>query len=298
MRNLEISIIGSGVVGRATGIGLEKFGHKVLFYDIDDEVLTTLLNEGQKVTEDITEAVCSSNISFICVPTPTHAGKMDFESVKKATVNIARSISEKNAYHLIVVRSTVLPSTTRTKIVPLVEKHSNLKAVNDFGVCCNPEFAREASTLEDFLNSSRIVIGELDNRSGNLLESLYTSFKAPIIRTDLDTAEMIKYVANCFLATKISYFNEIYLICKKLQIDPHLIAESVALDPRIGNYGIYGGRPFSGSCLPKDLEALITLSKKKGINPKLLDSVKYMNKKITNEARAPRAPKTITPYPI
>ncbi|GAH63657.1 unnamed protein product [marine sediment metagenome] len=209
---MKISIIGSGVVGKATGIGFNDFGNQVIFHDINEQTLTSLETEGHIVTTNMSEAIANSKVSFICVPTPTQAGKMDLTYVKKATINIARSLRENKEYHLIVVRSTVLPGTTRTKIVPLIEKHSNLKAGQDFGVCCNPEFAREASTLEDFLNSSRIVIGELDKRSGDLLERLYTPFKAPIIRTDLETAEMIKYVANCFLATKISYFNEIYII--------------------------------------------------------------------------------------
>jgi len=280
---LKISIIGSGVVGKATGMGFNDFGNQVIFYDINGQTLTALENKGHTVTENMSEAISNSKVSFICVPTPTRSGKMDLTYMKKATINIARSLREKNVYHLTVIRSTVLPSTTRTKIVPLIEKHSKLKAGQEFGVCCNPEFAREASTLEDFLNSSRIVIGELDKRSGDLLESLYTSFKAPIIRTDLDTAEMIKYVANCFLATKISYFNEVYLISKKLGLDPDLIAKAVALDPRIGDYGIYGGRPFGGKCLPKDLEAFINLAISKKIDPKLLRSVKYVNKKISRE---------------
>jgi len=280
---LKISIIGSGVVGKATGIGFNDFDNSVIFHDINKQTLTTLENEGHTVTENMIEAIANSEVSFICVPTPTRSGKMDLTYVKKATVNIARSLREKNAYHLIVVRSTVLPRTTRTKIVPLIEKHSKLKAGQNFGVCCNPEFAREASTLEDFLNSSRIIIGELDKQSGDLLESLYTQFKAPIIRTDLDTAEMIKYVANCFLATKISYFNEVYIISKKLGLDPNLIAEAVALDPRIGNYGIYGGRSFGGKCLPKDLEAFINFAISKKIDPKLIRSVNYVNKKISRE---------------
>ncbi|GAG58841.1 unnamed protein product, partial [marine sediment metagenome] len=225
---MKISIIGSGVVGKATGIGFNDFGNQVIFHDINKQTLTALKNEGHIVTMNMSEAVSKSQVSFICVPTPTVSGKMDLTYVKNVAINIAQSLIEKKEYHVIVVRSTVLPGTTRTKIVPLIEKHSNLKAGQDFGVCCNPEFAREASALEDFLNSSRIVIGEFDKRSGDLLEHLYTSFKVQIIRTGLETAEMIKYVANCFLATKISYFNEIYSISKKLGLDPHLIAKAVA----------------------------------------------------------------------
>ena len=284
---MKISIIGSGVVGKATGIGFQKFRHEVIFYDINGESLTSLREEGYEVTENMNKAVCNSTISFICVPTPTYTGKMNFSYVKKATVNIAKALRKKHRqYHLIVIRSTVLPTITRTRIIPILEKYSKLKAGKDFGVCVNPEFSRQATALQDFLNPSRIVIGELDKQSGDLLGNLYAPFKAPIVRTSLDAAEMIKYVANCFLATKISYFNEVYLICKKLQLDPHLVAEAAALDPRIGNYGIYGGRPFSGACLPKDLEAFINFAKKKGVNPKLLEAVNYVNKKISEEKTA------------
>ncbi|NIW15803.1 MAG: UDP-glucose 6-dehydrogenase, partial [Candidatus Thorarchaeota archaeon] len=163
---------------------------------------------------------------------------------------------------------------------PLLEQHSKLRTGEDFGVCMNPEFLRQESALSDFLKPSRIVIGELDKQSGDILEMLYAPFKAPIFRTDLDTAEIIKYVTNTFLTTKISFFNEMHTICRSLGLDPHFISEVAALDPRVGNYGIYGGRPFEGSCLPKDLEAFINFVKDKEHNPKLLDVVLYINKKM------------------
>jgi UDPglucose 6-dehydrogenase len=253
------------------------YGNDVIFHDIDETKLLKLKNNGYNVTNSIMEAVVNSDISFICVPTPTVNHKMDLSYIVEATVNIAKALHEKNNYHLVVVKSTVLPSTTRTKIVPLLEEYSMLKAGRDFGICVNPEFLRQTTALEDFLKPSRIVIGEYDKRSGDLLETLYTPFNAPIFRTGLDTAEMIKYVANCFLATKISFFNEIYIICKKMGYDPHFIAEVVSLDPRIGKYGIYGGRPFGGPCLPKDLDALIHFLKERSINPQILEAVLKVN---------------------
>jgi UDPglucose 6-dehydrogenase len=144
----------------------------------------------------------------------------------------------------------------------------------------NPEFLREEHALQDFLNPSRIVVGELDKQSGDTLEKLYSSFKAPIFRTDLDSAEMIKYTANCFLAAKISFFNEVHMICRKLGLDSTFISKVASLDPRIGDYGIYGGRPFSGKCLPKDLEALIHFARTKKINPRLLEAVLEINKEV------------------
>ena len=279
---MKLSIIGAGVVGEATGVGFNMQGHDVLFYDIDKKKLASLKIKGYSVKEDILEAVHDSDIIFICVPTPTVNNRMDFSHVKSAVTSIAKALGEVRQYRVVVVRSTVLPSTTRCKVIPLLQRHSKLKAGKDFGVCMNPEFLKEKHSLQDFLNPSRIVIGEFDKQSGDPLESLYGSFKAPIFRTDLDTAEMIKYVANVFLATKISFFNEIYIICQELGLNADSISKVVSLDPRIGEYGVYGGRPFEGGCLPKDLEAFLNFVKGKGINPKLLEEVFRINHRISS----------------
>ena len=277
----RISIIGSGVVGKATGVGFLRYGNDVVFHDIVKGKLLKLRKQGYKVAEDCSEAVVDSSVSFVCVQTPTLDGQMEFRYVKKAIIGVAKALRKKGEYHIIAIRSTVLPSTTRVKVLPLLEKYSRLELGKDYGVCVNPEFMRKATALDDFLNPWRILIGEFDKRSGDILETLYLPFKAPIIRTDLDTAEMIKYIANTFLATKISFFNEMYKICTELGLSPHFISEIAALDPRVGNYGIYGGRPFEGSCLPKDLEAFINLVKDKGLNPKLLEAALRVNKKMT-----------------
>lgn len=276
----KISIIGSGVVGTATGIGFQMHGNEVIFHDVDSKKLALLEKKGYNVSSNILEAVSNSIVSFICVQTPTIGGQINLKYIEQATKGVAQGLREKDDYHLVVIRSTILPFVTRKRIVPLLEQRSELEVAEDFGVCTNPEFARQASALEDFLNPSRIVIGELDERSGNMLESLYSDFKATIIRTELETAEIIKYVANCFLATKISFFNEMFIICKKLKLNPHLISEAVSLDPRIGKYGVYGGRPFKGPCLSKDLEALINFIKDKKLNPELLNAVVKVNDEI------------------
>lgn len=277
---MRLSIIGSGVVGKATGIGFLKHGNHVVFHDIVKEKLAMLKNQGYVVTEDLAEAITDSEVAFVCVQTPTINGQMDLSFIENAIVKIAGALNKGVNYRVVVIRSTVLPSTTRTKIIPLLEQHSQLTLGKDFGLCVNPGFFRHKNALHDFLNPSRIVIGESDKRSGNVLETLYSSFEAPIVKTDLDAAEMIKYAANTFLATKISFFNEIFIICKKLNLDPRLVAETASLDPRIGDYGICGGRPFAGSCLPKDLEALVDFAKDKGMNPKLLDAVLEINEEI------------------
>jgi UDPglucose 6-dehydrogenase len=274
---MRISIIGSGIVGKATGVGFHKYGNEVIFNDIDKEKLAPLREQGYLVSEDVSEAVVNSTVSFVCVQTPTVKGEMDFGYVDKAVVNIAKVLGKKKEYHVVAIRSTVLPSVTSLRIIPLLERYSKLRAGEGFGVCMNPEFLRQASALSDFLKPCRIIIGELDKHSGDVLEKLYSPFKAPMIRTDLDVAEMIKYVANVFLTTKISFFNEVHLLCKRFKLDPVIVAEAVALDPRIGNYGICGGQPFEGKCLPKDLEAFINFLKSKGINPKIFDAVLEIN---------------------
>lgn len=277
---MKLSIIGAGVIGQATGIGLSIKGHSVIFYDVDREKLVVLEEKGYNVCNEIWQAVNAADVVFVCVPTPTVNGEMDLSFVQNAVMEIGKALSALDGYKVIAVRSTVLPSTTRCKVVPMLEKYSGLRAGKDFGVCVNPEFLRERYALEDFLNPSRIVVGELDKRSGDLLAEIYSVFDAPLIRTDMDTAEMIKYVSNLFLAAKISFFNEMFLVCQKLGIDSNIVGKAVSMDPRIGEYGVYGGSPFDGKCLPKDLEAFLSFVKSLGLNPELLDAVHSINEKM------------------
>ena len=204
---MKLLIVGSGVVGYATGIGLARKGNDPIFYDVDKRKLEDLRKQGYNVVETFSEAVDLADVIFICVPTPTVNDRMDFSCLEDATIKIASALKETDRYRVVVVRSTTLPLTTRCRIVPLLELHSGMKAGRDFGVCTNPEFLRENRALKDFEKPSRIVIGELDRKSGDTLEELYKPFKAPIFRVDLDSAEMIKYTANSFLAAKISFFN-------------------------------------------------------------------------------------------
>jgi len=282
---LRVAIIGSGVVGRATGIGLQVHGNEVVFYDVDQEKCDYLREKGFSIAKSIDEAVSHSDASFICVQTPYNDGGVDLTYLMNAVVDVARALRE-GCYHVVAVRSTVPPYTTRKVVVPLLYEHSGLKVGVDFGVCFNPEFLRETSALQDFLHPSRVVIGEVDRRAGDVLEELYRPFGAPIIRTSPEVAEMIKYVTNAFLATKISFFNEVYLLCVELGLDPDFVAETAALDPRIGTYGIYGGKPFSGRCLPKDLKAFIRFFKERNVEPTLLSAVLAVNEKMEKMSEA------------
>jgi len=280
---MEISIIGSGLVGQTTGIGLCLHGHDVVFYDIDEKKLEMLRRRGHR-TGTLEEAVESSAVHMICVPTPTVKGKFDGTYVETAVTKLAQALVKKNEYQVVVVRSTVLPFTMRNKVIPLLRRHSSLKLGEHYGVCHNPEFLRSKYPLCDFLNPKLIVIGELDKHSGDPLEKLYSSLDAPIFRTKFEESEIIKYAANLFNATKVSFFNEIYLTCGELGIEQNILPKAIALAAiglTIPNWGTQGGYPFGGSCLPKDLKAFINFVEERfGHNPPLLRSVLKVNKKI------------------
>jgi UDPglucose 6-dehydrogenase len=282
MAKIKISIIGSGWVGLTIGKGFAGLGYKVIFYDIVNKDLPNF-------TKDINYAVEYSEVSFISVPTPTTSDGIDLSYIKDASKNIGEALADKDRYHLVVVKSTVVPCTTEKVVIPILEKFSG-KKVGEFGVCMNPEFLTEIESSwsadnayrRDFFAEDRIVIGEYNKKSGDVLEELYKPLNKPIFRTDLKTAEMIKYASNCMLATKISYWNEIFLICKELNIDSHVIAHIAGLDPRIEKYGTVHGKAFGGKCLPKDLKALVFFANKYH-EAKLLKAVDAINEEMKNK---------------
>lgn len=273
-----ISIIGSGFTGAAVGMGLERLGHKVIFYDVQEKDLPNF-------TQDLNHAIHNSSVSFICVPTPTLInGEIDLSYLKSSVASIGKNLRYKKEYHLLVVKSTVAPTTTEAIVISELEKSSEKKAGIDFGICVNPEFMTEIShtwsddtlSVRSFFNEDRVVIGEYDRKSGDLLEEIYKPLGIPIWRVDLKTAELIKYVANCMLATKISYWNEIFLICNNMGVDSQIVAAAVACDPRIGKYGTVHGKAFGGKCLPKDLKAFIFMARRHH-RPILLEAADAVN---------------------
>jgi len=295
---MKISVVGTGYVGLITGVGLAHKGHEVTCVDIIPEkvesinkgippiyekglesLLKDVLNKKLfTATMDLEGAVSGSDITLVCVGTPSNDdGSIDLKYVKKVCEDIGKILSKKDSYHTVVIKSTVVPGTTKGVCVPIIEKHSGKKAGDGFGVCMNPEFLREGLALEDFLNPSRHVIGSIDERSADILENIYSEFPGPIVKTDLNTAEMIKYASNLFLATKISYINEIGNLCKKLGADVFRVAEGMSLDPRISKHFLGAGIGFGGSCLPKDSRALVAKAKEIGYNPALLEAVLSVN---------------------
>ncbi|MCX6695264.1 MAG: UDP-glucose/GDP-mannose dehydrogenase family protein, partial [Candidatus Altiarchaeota archaeon] len=244
------------------------------------EILDRVIPQRLKATMDLKAAVMNSEATFICVGTPAdNDGSINLKYVKEVSKQIGEILKEKKNYHVVVVKSTIIPGSTEQHVIPLLEKHSGKKAGKEFGVVMNPEFLREGMALEDFMKPDRIVIGALDKKSGDAIEGLYYEFKSPVLRVTLKTAEMIKYTSNSLLATKISFINEIGNVCKKLGVDVYDVAKGVGLDHRIGPHFLNAGPGFGGSCFPKDVMALVRKAEEVGVKPILLESVLEVNKR-------------------
>lgn len=295
---MRISILGTGYVGLCTGVGFALKGNEVVCVDIDknkvesinlgkspiyepglDESLDRVLNEKKlRATTDINDAVTNSEVTFISVGTPSREdGSIDLKYIEQVSRDIGAVLKGKQGWHVVVVKSTVVPGTTGGVVKENLEKSSGKRAGEDFGLCMNPEFLREGKALEDFLNPDRVVIGELDKRSGDLVAGLYQGFQASIMRTGIKTAEMIKYASNALLATKISFINEVGNICKKLGIDVYDVAKGMGMDKRISPQFLQAGTGYGGSCFPKDVAAIVAKGRELGCGIDLLDSVIRVN---------------------
>ena len=293
---MNISIIGTGYVGLVSGVCFAKLRNNVICVDIDkkkidkinnaippiyEEGLEELLSKHKdriKATTDYSSSINNTDVTFICVGTPSKEdGSIDLTFIKEVTIEIAKVLKQKDKYHLVVVKSTVLPGTTRDVVLPLLEKYSGKKVGKDFGLAMNPEFLREGIAVDDFLKPDRIVIGSYDDKSRDILRKLYKDFSCPLVETSLSAAEMIKYASNCFLATKISFINEIGNMCKKLDIDSYEVADGMGLDNRIGRAFLDSGIGWGGSCFPKDLHALLAWAKKEKEEAKIIESAIEVN---------------------
>lgn len=293
---MRISVFGLGYVGCVSAACLARDGHKVMGVDISqnkvdiinsgrspvvekdiDEIIKEVVKSQKLIaTTDVREAVRNSEISMICVGTPSNDnGSLDLKYVKRVCAEIGTGLREKDEYHVVVVRSTVLPSSVEEELIPILEKSSGKKARVDFGVCMNPEFMREGSSVYDFYHPPMTVIGELDERSGGIVEEIYANIDAPVVRTAIRVAEMIKYVSNAFHGLKVCFANEIGNICKKLGIDGHQVMKIFCMDTKLNLSPCYlkPGFAFGGSCLPKDLRALLYRGRREDLRLPLLDSI-------------------------
>ena len=293
---MRVSIFGLGYVGTVSAGCLANDGHEVVGVD-PIQTKVELINRGEspiieaeiggiiaetvkrgalRATSDPIEALSVTDLSFVCVGTPSQTnGNLDLRYIRRICEEIGSGLQKKSDRHTIVIRSTILPGTMHGIVIPVLEECSRKKAGIDFGVCHNPEFLREGSAVRDFHTPPKTVIGELDEESGSLLSALYAKLNAPIIRTTLETAEMVKYVDNSWHALKIGFANEIGSFCKKLGIDAHDVMNIFCQDQKLNISAAYlsPGFAFGGSCLPKDLRALLYTAKFRDLQLPILTSI-------------------------
>jgi len=302
---MKIAIIGLGFVGLSLTSVLASKGFNVVGIDVDKEKcrnisngvlpffepdLEKTLKKGLKnklqIERDVS-VVQDCDLIFVTVGTPQNkTGAIDLSIIKKAMKSLGKSIRKTKKQHIILVKSTVVPGTMKDVILPILENNSKKKAGKDFGLISNPEFLQESTAIRDTEFPHAVVLGGYKTKFMKNIEKFFTKLhpKTPIIITNHQTAEMIKYANNSFLATKISFINQLSNICQKIpgaNIDD--IAKTIGLDPRIGKLFLNAGPGYGGSCLPKDMKALIKFAKIAGVKPTLLNAVEDVNTKQLEE---------------
>ncbi|WP_455222930.1 nucleotide sugar dehydrogenase [Kaarinaea lacus] len=276
---MRISVFGLGYVGAISAACLSKDGHTVVGVDNTprkvelinsgmcpvieaeaDEIIKNSVEEGRlSATMDVAHAIGTTDVSLVCVGTPSNDnGSLDLGYVRRVSEEIGFALSNKSSYHVVVMRSTMLPGSMRDVVIPTLEEFSGKKAGVDFGVCINPEFLRESTAVYDYYHPPKTVIGEIDSRAGDVLVEMYAHLDAPLIRASIDTAEMVKYTDNVWHAVKVVFGNEIGNVCKRLNIDSHQVMDIFCQDTKLNlsPYYLKPGFAFGGSCLPKDVRAL------------------------------------------
>jgi GDP-mannose 6-dehydrogenase len=297
---MRISIFGMGYVGAVSGACLAGDGHTVVGVD-PNATKVELINSGTSpiiekgldlllknsveakllsATTDPVSAINETDISFICVGTPSQInGSLDLKYVRNVCEDIGRAIKEKDSFHVVVARSTMLPGSMAELIIPALEEASGMQAGIGFGVCNNPEFLREGTAVSDYHNPPKTVIGETDRRSGDILVELYKELDAPLIRTNISTAEMVKYTDNVWHALKVGFANEIGNVCKSIGIDGHEVMDIFCQDTKLNlsPYYMKPGFAFGGSCLPKDVRALSYKAKSLDLDLPIINSIMINN---------------------
>lgn len=293
---MNISIFGLGYVGAVSAGCLADDGHHIIGVDpnrtkvdlinrgispiIEDKlgsIIATAVRDGRlRATSSVTDAIENSDISLVCVGTPSQSnGSLDLTHVRSVCEEIGCAIALKSAFHVVAVRSTMLPGSMKDVVIPTLQNCSGKQAGRDFGICSNPEFLREGTAVHDYYQPPKTVIGEVDSRSGDVLASLYEKIDAPLIRVDVATAEMIKYTDNVWHALKVGFANEIGNVCKSLDLDGQQVMELFTRDRKLNlssNY-LQPGFAFGGSCLPKDVRALSYKAKILDIDTPILNSI-------------------------
>lgn len=301
---MKINIYGLGYVGSVSAACFAAEGHSVVGIDVD-RLKVDCINRGTSAVvepglEELIGAGVSSgrlrattsapedaDVSMICVGTPSNDnGSLCLDYVARAAAQIGEFLKGRDAYHVVCVRSTVLPGTVEGLVVPLLEQHSGRRAGQDFGVCMNPEFLREGTSIADFHEPPMTVIGELDAASGDVIQALYAGVSAPVVRTNIGIAEMVKYTSNAFHGLKVTFANEIGNLCKRLGLDGRKVMDIFCRDEKLNVSAAYlqPGFAFGGSCLPKDLRALLHKSRELDLESPVLRSVLVSNVSQIDEA--------------
>lgn len=292
---MKLTIIGSGYVGLTTGTCFAEVGHDVICVDNNEEKIATLVKgevpfyepgladlikkntaEGRLAfTSSTPEGIKDAEVIFIAVPTPPKEnGTVDLSFMEKVSREIAQSMAADHPYCVIVDKSTV-PVKTGEKVADTVKRYAPRGV--QFDVVSNPEFLREGCAVDDLLHPDRIVIGADSPKARETMERVYKPFNAPILQTDVNSAELIKHAANSFLALKISYINALSKICEATGADVSLVADGIGMDKRISRHFLNAGLGYGGSCFPKDIKAFIHIGKKLGVPFKLLKEVENIN---------------------
>ncbi len=295
----KVGVIGTGYVGLTLAC-LADYNNEIIFVGRSQDKIVNLKNGILPIFEKGLDEVVVRNLKrnlidattdyrrlddteiiFVCVGTPSaDDGSIELSQIKSAAESLGNLLKQSGDYKTIVVKSTVVPGTTKDVVMPILEKYSGKKAGRDFGLCMNPEFLREGEGVYDFINPDKVVIGGYDEKSSSILMKLYGFYKkeVPRIVTNLNTAEMIKYAQNAMLASRISFINEIANVCEKFGVDVYEVSHAMGLDSRIGPKFLNAGAGFGGSCFPKDVKALLATAKSAGIRSILLEAILEVNK--------------------
>lgn len=307
---MNIAVIGSGYVGLVTGACFAEFGVDVICVDVDaekierlsagvmpiyepglEQLVTKNVQAGRlRFTTDVKDAVEQALVIFLAVGTPPNEdGSPDLSFVESAARSVAESM---NGYKVIVTKSTV-PIGTGAYLRGLIAEHQKSKV--NFGIVSNPEFLREGAAISDFMRPDRVVIGSADQEAIAIMRDLYRPLyliEAPFVVTSLEAAELTKYAANAFLATKISFINEIATLCEKIGCDVHDVAKAMGMDRRIGSKFLHPGPGFGGSCFPKDTQALVSVARKFASDSLVVDAVIEVNRR-QRQAMLPKIEKLV-----
>lgn len=299
---MKLSVFGLGYVGTVSAACLAADGHEVVGVD-PNRLKVDLINRGLptvverdldglvararevgrlRATASAREAVAASELSLVCVGTPSRAnGDLDLDHVRRVCEEIGQCLREKDDPHLVVIRSTMLPGSMRALVLPALEAASGKRAGTDFGLCNNPEFMREGSAVQDYRQPPKTVIGELAPGEAEPLVRLYEAMEAPLVRTSLENAEMVKYVDNAWHALKVSFGNEVGTLCKAAGLDAHAVMDIFCRDTRLNLSAAYlrPGFAFGGSCLPKDLRALTHRARRLDLTLPLLEAILPSNER-------------------